>query len=62
MQTGRIKQEARAALAEFLACVFFVFFGAGSVVGAISATSDAGVVEHTSKKTENVILPARLHQ
>ena len=45
MQTDRIKQEARAALAEFLACVFFVFFGAGSVVGAISATSDAGVVE-----------------
>ena len=44
-QTDRIKQEARAALAEFLACVFFVFFGAGSVVGAISATSDAGVVE-----------------
>jgi aquaporin Z len=43
MQTDRIKQEARAALAEFLACVFFVFFGAGSVVGAISATSDAGV-------------------
>ena len=45
MQTDRIKQEARAALAEFLACVFFVFFGAGSVVGAISATSGAGVVE-----------------
>ena len=45
MQTARIKQEARAALAEFLACVFFVFFGAGSVVGAVSATSDAGPVE-----------------
>ena len=45
MQTARIKQEARAALAEFLACVFFVFFGAGSVVGAVSATGDAGPVE-----------------
>ena len=28
-----------------MACVFFVFFGAGSVVGAISATSDTGGVE-----------------
>ena len=45
MEMAHIKQEARAALAEFLACIFFVFFGAGSVVGAVSATGDVGPVE-----------------
>merc|ERR1719199_2292388 len=42
---ARFKEEGRAALAEFFACCFFVFFGAGSVVGALSATGDAGPVE-----------------
>ena len=41
--TARFKEEGRAALAEFFACCFFVFFGAGSVVGALSATGDAGL-------------------
>jgi len=42
---ARFKEEARASLAEAFACCLFVFFGAGSVVGALSATGDAGPVE-----------------
>ena len=44
-QTARIKLEARAAFAEAVACCFFVYFGAGSVCGALSATGDLGPVE-----------------
>ena len=40
-----ILKEARAAFGECLACAFFVYFGAGSVSAAISATSDLGPVE-----------------
>ena len=41
----QLKEELRGAWAEAIACCLFVFFGAGSVSGAVSATSDAGPVE-----------------
>ena len=45
MVDSRLLAEARAAGAEFIACFLFVFFGAGSVTGAVSATADLGPVE-----------------
>jgi len=42
---SQLKSELRGAYAEFLACFLFVFFGAGSVCGAVSATADVGPVE-----------------
>ena len=43
--TSKLLQELKGAYAEFIASLFFVFFGAGSVCGALSATSDQGPVE-----------------
>jgi MIP family channel proteins len=40
-----ILKEARAAFGECIACAFFVYFGAGSVSAALSATDDIGPVE-----------------
>lgn len=40
-----LKDALKGALAEFYACLLFVFFGAGSVSGALAATGDAGPVE-----------------
>jgi len=42
---SQLKEELRGAWAEAIACFLFVFFGAGSVSGAVSATGDMGPVE-----------------
>ena len=42
---AQLTAELRGAWAEAIACFFFVFFGAGSVCGAVSATNDLGPVE-----------------
>ena len=39
--TARFRAELTGAWAEFLASLFFVFFGAGSVCGAVKAVGDS---------------------
>ena len=43
--TARFRAELTGAWAEFLASLFFVFFGAGSVCGAVKAVGEPVVVE-----------------
>ena len=43
--TSRFRAELTGAWAEFLACAFFVFFGAGSVSAAVKAVGEPVVVE-----------------
>ena len=40
--TARFRAELTGAWAEFLASLFFVFFGAGSVCGAVKAVGEPG--------------------